>query len=144
MEKNPTHIPFQSPQGYYQFVYPASWKSEIIEGIPSFYQIDGVGAFQIFAFLNKNPDYTNLDALKKYLEYHEIEYDEDLVEDFTNSFDMRILACEFEKDNRYWIVYSLGSGSKTILCLYNSDVEISDHIFQELTDMISSFQIIGN
>ena len=144
MEKSYSHIPFQSPQGWYQFVYPSSWKSEIIEDIPSFYQVDGAGAFQVFAFLNKSSDYSNLDALKKYLEYHEIEYDEEFVEDFTNSYNMRILACEFEKDNRYWIVYSLGIGSKTILCLYNSDVEISNEIFQELTDMISSFQIIGN
>jgi hypothetical protein len=144
MEKNYTHIPFQSPQGWYQFVHPSYWKKEIIEGIPSFYEVDGAGAFQIFAFLNKSSDYTNLDALKKYLEYHEIEYDEEMVENYTNNYGMSILACEFEKENRYWIVYSLGSGSKTILCLYNSDIEISDKIFQELTDMISSFQIIGN
>lgn len=138
----PIYKQFRSPQGWYSLLYPAHWESLVVEQIPAFFEPNGSGALQFYAFESKAESYDAVLELTNYLKIHDLDYDEDKVAEFRNNQGSLILASEFYKDSRVWIVYLIANEKKMILVTYNSDEEISDQLFLDLRNIISSIKII--
>ncbi|TGN18821.1 hypothetical protein EHS15_14700 [Leptospira idonii] len=133
---------FRSPQGWYSLLYPASWEQMVVEEIPAFFQPEGGGALQFYAFESKQDHFDVSQELENYLKIHEIDYDEDKVAHFENNEGSSIRACEFQKEDRIWMVYVIANQTKMLLATYNTDEEIEDELFQDLSNIISSVRFI--
>lgn len=133
--------PYKSPEGWYSFVYPEYWEMEVIEGIPAFYDPNGVGAFLISAFRNvADIEYDTAEELSRFLAQHKIEYDEEKIASFENGEGTTVKACEFISEGRFWMVYMLSNGNKLLICTYNSDEGPDRELAQILTTMVSSIR----
>lgn len=115
----------------------------VVEEIPAFFHPDAGGALQVYAFESKLEDFDVNQELANYLKIHEIDYDEDKVAQFENNEGSSIRACEFAKEDRVWFVYVIANKMRMILATYNSDEDLSDERFQELTNIISSVRFIS-
>lgn len=135
---------YTSPMGWYTMLYPAHWELEIIEEIPAFFDPEGAGAFQVYAFANKNGKYDLKNELIRYLKQHAIEYEEDCIASFTNNEGSEIKACEFISKERFWLVYMIAHNSKMVLCTYNSDESPDKELSIILTNIISSIRFSTN
>ncbi|HMV44636.1 MAG TPA: DUF3805 domain-containing protein [Leptospiraceae bacterium] len=136
--------PYRSPNGWYILAYPEHWEVEIIEEIPAFFDPDGAGALQVSAFENKLGSYDLSEELERFLSVHKISYDEERVATFTNNLGSQIKACEFIADERFWLVYMISSGSKLIVCTYNSDETPDRELSVIITNIISSIQFLNH
>lgn len=143
MMTRPMYKQFRSPQGWYSLLFPTTWEQMVVEEIPAFFHPDAGGALQVYAFESKQEDFDVNLELSNYLKIHEIDYDEDKVAVFENNEGSHIRACEFIKEERYWFVYVIANRTKMILATYNSDEDLSDERFQELTNIISSVRFIS-
>ena len=114
---------YKSPENFYSIIIPRKWEVIVVEGVPAFFERDGDGVLQIYAFKNLNNDF-NIDAeMEKYLfEQHNIE-DFDKILDFINKQKYQIRFYEFLKENRFWMIYMLSNKEKMILSTYNGDTK---------------------
>ncbi|MBE7412695.1 MAG: DUF3805 domain-containing protein [Leptospiraceae bacterium] len=133
---------YKSPYGWYSLVYPEFWETEVIEGIPAFFDPEGTGALLVSAFQNLEGEYHLQTELARFLSQHNVEYEEDSIAKFTNNEGCNILACEFISDNRFWMVYMLSKKDKLIVCSYNSDESPDNELSTILTTIISSIKVI--
>lgn len=133
---------FRSPQGWYSLLYPADWEFMVVEEIPAFFREDGSGALQFYAFESKQDRFDASEELTNYLKIHEIDYDEDKVAHFENNEGSSIRACEFQKEDRVWLVYLIANDKRMLLATYNSDEAVEDELFQNLSDIISSVRFL--
>ncbi|MDF3820067.1 DUF3805 domain-containing protein [Leptospira sp. 96542] len=140
--QKPMYKQFRSPQGWYSLLYPATWEQMVVEEIPAFFHPDGGGAMQVYAFESKLENFDVNLELENYLKIHEIDYDEDKVAQFENNEGSSIRACEFMKEDRIWMVYMIANKERMILATYNTDEEITEELFQQLTNIISSVRFI--
>jgi hypothetical protein len=138
----PMYKQFKSPQGWYSLLYPASWEHMVVEEIPAFFQPDSGGALQFYAFESKVESFDVSKELENYLKIHEIDYDEDMVAQFENNEGTSIRACEFQKEDRVWLVYMIANQRQMLLGTYNSDEEIGDDLFLNLSNIISSIRFL--
>ncbi|TGM51556.1 hypothetical protein [Leptospira vanthielii] len=139
----PMYKQFRSPQGWYSFLFPANWEQMVVEEIPAFFHPNGGGALQVYAFESKLEDFDVDLELENYLKIHEIDYDAENVAVFENNEGTSIRACEFQKEDRVWMVYMVANQMRMILVTYNSDEEVGDELFQQLTNIISSVRILN-
>ncbi|EMJ87104.1 hypothetical protein [Leptospira meyeri] len=139
----PLYKQFRSPQGWYSFLFPATWEHMVVEEIPAFFHPDGGGALQVYAFESKLEDFNVDQELANYLKIHEIDYDAENVAVFENNEGSSIRACEFLKEDRVWMVYMVANKSRMLLVTYNSDEEVGDELFQQLTNIISSVRFLN-
>ncbi|EOQ97878.1 hypothetical protein LEP1GSC195_1355 [Leptospira wolbachii serovar Codice str. CDC] len=139
----PMYKQFRSPQGWYSFLFPADWEQMVVEEIPAFFHPNGGGALQVYAFESKLEDFDVDLELENYLKIHEIDYDAENVAVFENNEGSSIRACEFQKEDRVWMVYMVANQMRMILVTYNSDEEVGDELFQQLTNIISSVRILN-
>ncbi|PKA05420.1 hypothetical protein CH375_05305 [Leptospira ellisii] len=131
---------YNSPNGWYSMVVPAHWVHMVIEGIPAFFEENGSGALQVYAFENKAGSYDLHEELRRYLKTHEIDFEEDKVASFENEEGSRIMACEFRKEDRFWMVYMIANGKRMILLTYNGDETPAAYLVRDLTTVISSIR----
>lgn len=125
---------FEGP--WFQLLYPASWQHEIIENVPCFFDPDGAGALQIAAYRNPNDDPFDAESeMQRYLEGHSVEFNLEKISRFNLMSGLDCLACEFVKQDRFWLVNIILRGSKMLLVIYNAD-EIPDD------DTVDSIQLI--
>lgn len=140
MSQGPEYKLYKSPNGWYSMVVPAHWVQMVIEGIPAFFEENGSGALQVYAFENKVGSYILKEELERYLKTHEIDFEEDKVADFENEEGSKIMACEFVKADRFWMVYMISNKKRMILLTYNSDEVPAEYLVKELTTVISSIR----
>ncbi|RHX83775.1 hypothetical protein EHO98_12775 [Leptospira stimsonii] len=140
MSQVPEYKLYKSPNGWYSMVVPAHWVQMVIEGIPAFFEENGSGALQVYAFENKVGSYILKEELERYLKTHEIDFEEDKVADFENEEGSKIMACEFVKEDRFWMVYMIANKKRMILLTYNSDEVPAEYLVKELTTVISSIR----
>ncbi len=133
---------YRSPAGWYTMVIPGHWQNIVIEGIPAFFEEDGAGAMQIYAFENKVGVFDPEAELERYLATHGIPYEADKAAFFDNNENAHIIACEFLKeDGRHWIVYLISAKKRMVLVTYNGDEEPSEDLAEQLTTVVSSIRI---
>lgn len=108
---------------FFDLEYPDAWEVEIIENVPCFFDPDGIGALQAAAF--RNPEGMPFDPIEQlglYLERNGVTLDSDRVALFDLPSGLQAAACEFMKEDRFWLVNSIVRGDKMLLILWNSDV----------------------
>ena len=109
---------------FFRLQYPSHWEVEVIEDIPAFYDPMGGGALQIAAF-KKSDEPVNLEnEMTRYLGEIKIAFDPEKIA----SFELPAgpcLACEFIKEDRFWLVNMLGKEGKLLIVIYNAD-EVPD------------------
>lgn len=133
---------FRSPQGWYSLLFPVAWEQMVVEEIPAFFHPEGSGALQVYAFESKLEDFDVEQELENYLKIHEIDYIPEHVSRFENNEGSSLRACEFQKEDRIWLVYMVANKGKMILATYNSDEEVSPELFEELTTIVSSIRFL--
>ncbi|HMV77931.1 MAG TPA: DUF3805 domain-containing protein [Leptospiraceae bacterium] len=133
---------FKSPEGWYSFVFPDYWETEVIEGVPVFYDPQGDGALVISAFKHLTGSYDLDEEMKRFLGQHSVEYDRNCIAVFENREGSRIQACEFYSKERFWLVYMIAHRNKLIIASYNSDERPDADLSQILTRIISSIHFI--
>ena len=115
-------VQFQGP--FFTLYFPSHWEVEVIEDIPAFFDPMGGGALQIAA-IHKSDEPVNLeDEMIRYLGQMHLPYDQEKMA----SFEIEAgpcLACEFIKDNRFWLVNMTGKDSRLYIIIYNAD-EVPD------------------
>ncbi len=107
---------------FFDLEYPDGWEMEIIENIPCFFDPDGIGALQAAAF--REPEgrpFHPIEQLATYLERHQLKLDADRVAVFDLPSGLQAAACEFMKDDRFWLVNCIVKAEKMLLLLWNSD-----------------------
>ncbi|TGK07865.1 hypothetical protein EHO59_07155 [Leptospira semungkisensis] len=133
---------YRSPSGWYTMVIPGHWQNIVIEGIPAFFEENGSGAMQVYAFENKDGVFDPEKELERYLGTHGIEYESDKAVVFNNNEGAKIIACEFLKeDGRHWMVYLVSAQKRMVLVTYNGDEEPTDELAEQLTTVVSSIRI---
>jgi hypothetical protein len=131
---------FQSPQNWFFFEYPDHWEMLVVEGIPAFFDPNDTGVLQIYS-LEHQVDLADSELeLKNYLGIQNVEFNEDLVARFENAQGTKIVSCEFKIEDRHWAVYSIANKRRLILATFNSDTNISDSLYAELTRIVSTIQ----
>ena len=108
---------------FFELQYPDSWEVEIIENIPCFFDPDGVGALQVAAF--RQPDaepFDLLDEMAVYLERQKVVVDQDQLAIFDLPGELQAAACEFLKDDRFWMINCIVKTDRMLFLLWNSDV----------------------
>ncbi|EPG74080.1 hypothetical protein LEP1GSC058_2493 [Leptospira fainei serovar Hurstbridge str. BUT 6] len=134
---------YRSPSGWYTMVIPGHWQQIVIEGIPAFFEENGAGAMQVYAFENKGGSFNAEEELERYLATHSIVYESDKAAFFENNEGGKIIACEFLKeDGRHWMVYLVAAKNKMILVTYNGDEEPTEELAEHLTAVVSSIRVI--
>ena len=123
---------------FFRLAYPDFWEMEIIENIPAFYDPDGSGALQVAATVNSDGPYDLKEEFTKYLQRHEIEFDDEKVVRFQTDAGWECLAGEFFKEERFWLVYLLGVAEKMIIVCYNSDEMPSKPLVKIISQIIRS------
>ncbi len=124
---------------FFQLLYPAAWESEIIEDIPAFYDPASGGVLQIAASRSE----TGFDLareMRKFLERVGIEFQADHVASFRMPGGQECLACEFTKDDRFWMVYIIVDEDRLLIVMYNSDEFPDAELARELSDVIASIR----
>ncbi len=131
---------FQGP--FYRLHYPDGWEAEIIENIPAFYDPEGGGALQIVA-ARRDPEMPfDIEAeMTRYLERHGMVYSEERVARFDTAIGMEAMACEFMRDNRFWLVQMLCRGDMLLLILFNSDTVPDQELALKISAVIRSVQV---
>ncbi|MCC5816238.1 MAG: hypothetical protein JJT78_15915 [Leptospira sp.] len=133
---------FQSPQKWFEFQYPSYWESMVVEGIPAFFDASLGGVLQVYSFENKKQLADSESEMKNYLAIHGVEFNEDLVARFKNSQGTDIISCEFMKEDRHWCLYVLANGYRLYLATFNTDGKISDALYAQLSQIISSVKFL--
>ncbi|MDL5244328.1 hypothetical protein QRD38_00635 [Leptospira weilii] len=142
VSQTPEYKLYTSPNGWYSMVIPAHWIHMVIEGIPAFFEENGSGALQVYAFENKSGSYHLGEELKRYLETHKIDFEEDKIASFENEEGNKIMACEFVKEERFWMVYMIANQKRMTLLTYNSDEMPPNYLVSELATVISSIRFL--
>ncbi|MCZ8156157.1 MAG: hypothetical protein O9264_08560 [Leptospira sp.] len=138
----PMYKQFRSPQGWYSLLYPADWEHLVVEEIPAFFKPESGGALQFYAFESKVESFDATKELENYLKIHEIDFDEEKIATFENNEGTSIRACEFEKEERVWLVYMIANQKQMLLATYNSDEPVDDDLFLNLSNIISSVRFL--
>ncbi|TGL57495.1 hypothetical protein EHQ58_14560 [Leptospira ognonensis] len=138
----PMYKQFRSPQGWYSLLYPANWEHMVVEEIPAFFKPESGGALQFYAFESKVDSFDVNQELENYLKIHGIAYDEEMVAEFENEEGTSIRACEFRIEDREWLAYIIANQKQMLLATYNSDEEIGDETFSDLSNIISSIRFL--
>lgn len=131
-----------SPEKWYAFQYPEYWEMEVVEGVPAFFDPNGVGAFLISAFRNIRGEYDLTEEMRRFLKLHKIAYDPKKIASFEKVEGTKVQACEFISEGRFWLVYMLSNGNKLLVCTYNSDEVPNRELSEILTQMISSIKFL--
>ncbi|PJZ69336.1 hypothetical protein CH373_13725 [Leptospira perolatii] len=142
MERKIDYKFYRSPSGWYTMVVPGHWQTIVIEGIPAFFEENGAGAMQVYAFENKEGTFHPEQELERYLSTHGIVYEADKAAFFDNNEGGQIIACEFLKEDRHWMVYLVATKKRMVLITYNGDEEPSEELAEQLTTVVSSIRII--
>ncbi|EHQ06753.1 hypothetical protein [Leptonema illini] len=107
---------------FFDLEYSDTWEMEIIENVPCFFDPDGIGALQAAAFREpEGTPFNPIEQLGAYLERHGLTLDTDRVAVFDLPSGLQAAACEFMKDDRFWLVNCIVKGDKMLLMLWNSD-----------------------
>ncbi|TGL61473.1 hypothetical protein [Leptospira sarikeiensis] len=142
MDKKLDYRLYRSPSGWYSMVIPGHWQNIVIEGIPAFFEENGAGAMQVYAFENKEGTFDPEQEMERYLTTHKIEYESDKAAFFENNEGTKIIACEFLKeDGRHWMVYSISAKKRMILITYNGDEAPTEELAEQITTVVSSIRI---
>lgn len=129
---------FQGP--FFELQIPGRWEYEIIENVPAFFDPMGAGALQIAA----TRDSRGLDEeMQRYLERNGLAFQEDRIARFQNSQGLECLACEFVKDNRFWMVQMIARETKLVIAMYNADETPAEEAATELAGLLASIRIFA-
>jgi len=133
---------FESPKKWFSMVYPVSWEMMVVEEIPAFFDPHGNGALQVYSFENTENNYDLDEEMERYLAVHEMSGQEIQTITLTNEDGYDIRACEFKKEDRFWILFMLGRGKgKMVLATYNCDAIIDEATAEIIFSSISSIKI---
>lgn len=115
---------FEGP--WFQVLYPSHWESQIIENVPCFFDPEGAGALQLAAYRNPNDDPFDADVeIRRYLERQGVEYSPEKIRRFSLPSGPDCNACEFIKNDRFWMINCILRGSRMVFVIYNAD-EVPD------------------
>ncbi|MCB1316394.1 MAG: hypothetical protein KDK27_10600 [Leptospiraceae bacterium] len=127
---------------FFQLQLPDHWEHEIVENIPAFFDPDGNGVLQIAATRSPSGAYDIAEQMRTYLEQNRLEFLEDRVMSFERPDGARCLACEFVRDNRFWLVHMIALGSRLLIVLYNADQVPDAASIREVVGVIQSVQFL--
>ncbi len=137
-----TYRLFSGP--FFRVAYPRHWEMEIIEDIPAFYDPEGAGALQIVASRSTDAVYVPADELERWLQRQGVEVDSDRIAAYESQPGVACAACEFVRDNRYWMVQVMSPGPTLLFVIYNAD-EVPDPETAALVSfVIRSIQFLEN
>lgn len=118
-----TYRLFSGP--FFRLAYPRDWEMEIIEDIPAFYDADGAGALQVVASRKESGDYEPQEELERWLVRQGVEVAEDRITVYEGQPGVLCAACEFVRDDRFWMVQVMTAGTALLVVIYNAD-EVPD------------------
>ena len=125
---------------FFQLIYPGEWMLEIIEDIPAFYDPMGGGVLQTAASRSPDGPFLLAREMKKFLTQQEIEFDEEKVARLKTPAGQDCMACEFTRDNRFWMVYMIAEGDKLLIVMYNADEFPDSDQARNISDVIASIR----
>ncbi len=130
---------FQGP--FFELQVPEDWEQEIIENIPAFYDLDAGWVLQIAATSNPGGAAYDPDTqMRTYLEQNGLEYQDDRVMRYQNASGLECLACEFIKDNRFWLVQIIVRGPRMLLIIFNSDETPAAELARDISGAVGSIR----
>ncbi|MDH5654836.1 MAG: hypothetical protein OEZ34_02940 [Spirochaetia bacterium] len=134
-------VEFQGP--FFKLKFPSHWEMEIIEDIPAFFDPMGGGALQVVS-AQKNDEPVNLeDEMTQYLSQMGISFDPEKIASFKIQAGP-CLACEFIKEDRFWLLNMIGQEGKLLIVMYNSDEVPDPDTVSILMNIIQSIRLEGS
>lgn len=106
---------------FFELEYPAEWEQEIVENIPCLFDLESGWVLQLASSTSQSGHFDPESELNTYLEHNQIEFQEDRIVRYENAAGLECLACEFMKDNRFWLVQMIVKGPRLLVALLNSD-----------------------
>jgi hypothetical protein len=138
MDEDIQLMDFHGP--FFHLKFPSHWEVEILEDIPAFFDPMGGGALQIAAF-KKSDEPVNLeDEMTRYLGQLKMPYDPDKIASFELAAGP-CLACEFIREDRFWLVNMLGKDGQLLIIIYNADEVPDPDTVGILMDIIKSIRL---
>lgn len=129
---------FQGP--FFELQFPTDWEHEIIENIPCFFDPDAGWVLQLAASTSPHGNFALDSEMRTYLEHNQLEYQEDRVVRYENAAGLECMACEFMKDNRFWLVQMLVRGPRLLVALLNSDQVPDTDLAGEISATVGSIR----
>ena len=140
MQEKSNYKTYTSPEKFYSISIPIKWEQVIVEGVPAFFEKDGNGVLQIYALKNLKSSYSLDQEMKNYLYHqHSIKSYEKVVS-FIHEKKGQIRFIEFDKEDRFWLVYMLSKKDKMILITYNGQEKPESSFLQEIHLSVSSIE----
>ena len=126
---------------FFELRFPDNWETEIIENIPCFFDPLGGGVVQIVATRGIADTSDLKPEMSKYLARHGLEYHEDKIVRYQTPSGLRAMACEFIREERFWLVQMLSEADKLIVFLFNSDEVPEQELAMNISQMVQSIKI---
>ncbi len=131
---------FQGP--FFQLHYPQSWECEIIENIPAFFDPEANWALQIAATHSpEGQPFHLLTEMHLYLEKNGLEFKRQQVSTYLNRHKWECAACEFIKEERFWLVHLLVHKNRMLFVIFNSDDIPDDPLARLISLLITSIEL---
>lgn len=126
---------------FFRIGVPEEWEELIIEDIPSFFDPEGGGALQFAAFRQNDAAVDLALEMTRYLGNHGIEFSEDHVVRYQTPSGHSGMACEFEKEDRFWMVNLAAKADRLLFIIYNSDTRPDQELALTLSRVIQTLEI---
>ena len=145
MNDDPIDIAYKLFTGpFFRLAYPRHWDTEIIEDIPAFYDPEGGGALQIVASRKESGVYLPDEELERWLVRQGVEVSTDRITLYEGQPGVSCAACEFVRDQRFWMVQVMTAGTALLIVMYNGDEVPDPETVEMLTLIIRSITIVEN
>ncbi len=129
---------FEGP--FFRLRYPSQWDVEVIEDVAAFFDPEGAGAVQVACSV-KSPPIDLAEEMKSYLARQGIDYHEESMAFYENGA-AQAVACEFVKQERFWMVTLLASRDRLIIVLYNADEVPGAETAEMILALIRSVELV--
>jgi hypothetical protein len=128
---------------FFQLIYPAEWEMEIIEDIPAFYDPLSGGVLQCAASRNPDGPFDLPGEMRKFLERQQIAFEEDSIARFRTPGGQDCIACEYTREDRFWMVYMIALEDRLLIVMYNADEIPGPDQARSVSDVIASIRFLS-
>jgi hypothetical protein len=106
---------------FFELYYPGNWDEMIVEDIPTFFDPEGGGVLQVAATKKNDGLFDVSWELDRFLHKQDLTLDPSAIISYQNEQGLDSLVCEYNHDNRFWMVNVMAHQSYLIFVIYNSD-----------------------
>ncbi len=127
----------------FEMLFPHDWEHLVVEDIPSFFDPEEGGVLQV-ASVKASSNHVDLkEELARYLIRQNVEFKEESVISYKMVHGGEGMACEFVRENRFWMVHVMAFQGRMLVVVYNSDQMPDQDSVKTLLEIIGSIKIQG-